>query len=77
MEADDEILRHCEEHGDIGLLVMGSRGPHWPHKSADSWGASQNVVRHAHCPVLVARSWGCSGIQVANFLAEAQRRRIW
>jgi nucleotide-binding universal stress UspA family protein len=25
-DADDEILRHCEEDPDIGLLVMGSRG---------------------------------------------------
>jgi nucleotide-binding universal stress UspA family protein len=54
-DADDEILRHCEEHGDIGLLVMGSRGL-GPIKRRLMGSVSESVVRHAHCPVLVARS---------------------
>jgi nucleotide-binding universal stress UspA family protein len=54
-DPDDEILRHCEEHGDIGLLVMGSRGL-GPIKRRLMGSVSESVVRHASCPVLVARS---------------------
>jgi nucleotide-binding universal stress UspA family protein len=54
-DADDEILRHCEEEGDIGLLVMGSRGL-GPIKRRLMGSVSESVVRHARCPVLVARS---------------------
>ena len=54
-DADDEILRHCEEDGDIGLLVMGSRGL-GPIKRRLMGSVSESVVRHARCPVLVARS---------------------
>jgi nucleotide-binding universal stress UspA family protein len=54
-DPDDEILRHCEEHGDIGLLVMGSRGL-GPIKRRLMGSVSESVVRHARCPVLVARS---------------------
>jgi nucleotide-binding universal stress UspA family protein len=54
-DPDDEILRHCEEHPDIGLLVMGSRGL-GPIKRRLMGSVSESVVRHARCPVLVARS---------------------
>jgi nucleotide-binding universal stress UspA family protein len=54
-DPDDEILRHCEEHGDFGLLVMGSRGL-GPIKRRLMGSVSESVVRHARCPVLVARS---------------------
>src|SRR5918994_5492051 len=54
-DPDDEILRHCEEHGEIGLLVMGSRGL-GPIKRRLMGSVSESVVRHASCPVLVARS---------------------
>jgi nucleotide-binding universal stress UspA family protein len=54
-DADDEILRHCEEDGDIGLLVIGSRGL-GPIKRRLMGSVSESVVLHASCPVLVARS---------------------
>ena len=54
-DPDEEILRHCEEHGDFGLLVMGSRGL-GPIKRRLMGSISENVVRRARCPVLVARS---------------------
>src|SRR5215211_8064494 len=54
-DPDDEILRFCEEQGDVGLLVMGSRGL-GPVKRRLMGSVSESVVRHAHCPVLVARS---------------------
>ncbi len=52
---DDEILRFCEEHGDFGLIVIGSRGL-GPIKRRLMGSVSESVVRHAHCPVLVART---------------------
>jgi nucleotide-binding universal stress UspA family protein len=52
---DDEILRFCEEQGDFGLIVMGSRGL-GPIKRRLMGSVSESVVRHAPCPVLVARS---------------------
>jgi nucleotide-binding universal stress UspA family protein len=54
-DPDDEILRHCEEHGDFGLLVMGSRGL-GPIKRRLIGSVSESIIRHASCPVLVARS---------------------
>jgi nucleotide-binding universal stress UspA family protein len=54
-DPDDEILRFCEEQGDFGLLVLGSRGL-GPIKRRLMGSVSESVVRHAHCPVLVARS---------------------
>ena len=54
-DPDDEILRFCEEQGEFGLLVMGSRGL-GPVKRRLMGSVSESVVRHAHCPVLVARS---------------------
>ena len=54
-DPDDEILRFCEEHGDFGLIVMGSRGL-GPIKRRLMGSVSESVVRHARCPVLVARS---------------------
>jgi nucleotide-binding universal stress UspA family protein len=54
-DPDDEILRFCEEQGDFGLLVMGSRGL-GPVKRRLMGSVSESVVRHAHCPVLVART---------------------
>ena len=54
-DPDDEILRFCEEHGDFGLIVIGSRGL-GPVKRRLMGSVSESVVRHAHCPVLVART---------------------
>jgi len=54
-DPDDEILRFCEGQGEFGLLVMGSRGL-GPVKRRLMGSVSESVVRHAHCPVLVARS---------------------
>jgi nucleotide-binding universal stress UspA family protein len=54
-DPDDEILRFCEEQGDFGLIVMGSRGL-GPIKRRLMGSVSESVVRHAHCPVLVART---------------------
>jgi nucleotide-binding universal stress UspA family protein len=54
-DPDDEILRFCEEHGDFGLIVIGSRGL-GPIKRRLMGSVSESVVRHAHCPVLVART---------------------
>jgi nucleotide-binding universal stress UspA family protein len=54
-DPDDEILRFCEEYGDFGLIVIGSRGL-GPVKRRLMGSVSESVVRHAHCPVLVART---------------------
>jgi nucleotide-binding universal stress UspA family protein len=54
-DPDDEILRFCDEQGDVGLIVMGSRGL-GPIKRRLMGSVSESVVRHAHCPVLVARA---------------------
>jgi len=54
-DPDDEILRFSDEQGGFGLLVMGSRGL-GPIKRRLMGSVSESVVRHAHCPVLVARS---------------------
>jgi nucleotide-binding universal stress UspA family protein len=54
-DPDDEILRFSEQHGDFGLIVMGSRGL-GPVKRKLMGSVSESVVRHAHCPVLVART---------------------
>jgi nucleotide-binding universal stress UspA family protein len=54
-DPDDEILRFCEEQGDFGLIIMGSRGL-GPIKRRLLGSVSESVVRHAHCPVLVART---------------------
>ena len=54
-DPDDEILRFCEEQGDFGLIVMGSRGL-GPIKRRLMGSVSESVVRHAQCPVLVART---------------------
>ena len=54
-DPDDEILRFSEEQGDFGLIVMGSRGL-GPIKRRLMGSVSESVVRHAHCPVLVART---------------------
>ena len=54
-DPDEEILRFCEEQGDFGLLVVGSRGL-GPIKRRLMGSVSESVVRHAHCPVLVART---------------------
>jgi nucleotide-binding universal stress UspA family protein len=53
-DPDDEILRFCEEQGDFGLIVIGSRGL-GPIKRRLMGSVSESVVRHAPCPVLVAR----------------------
>jgi nucleotide-binding universal stress UspA family protein len=53
-DPDEEILKFCEEQGGFGLLVMGSRGL-GPIKRRLMGSVSESVVRHAHCPVLVAR----------------------
>jgi nucleotide-binding universal stress UspA family protein len=54
-DPDDEILRFTEEQGDFGLIVIGSRGL-GPVKRRLMGSVSESVVRHAHCPVLVART---------------------
>jgi nucleotide-binding universal stress UspA family protein len=54
-DPDDEILRFCEEQGDFGLIVMGSRGL-GPIKRRLIGSVSESVIRHAQCPVLVTRS---------------------
>jgi nucleotide-binding universal stress UspA family protein len=54
-DPDEEILRFCEEQGNFGLIVMGSRGL-GPIKRRLMGSVSESVVRHAHCPVLVART---------------------
>jgi nucleotide-binding universal stress UspA family protein len=54
-DPDDEILRFCDEQGEFGLIVMGSRGL-TRIKRVVMGSVSESIVRHAHCPVLVARS---------------------
>ncbi len=54
-DPDDEILRFCDEQGGFGLIVMGSRGL-TRIKRVVMGSVSESIVRHAHCPVLVARS---------------------
>ena len=54
-DPDDEILRFCDEEGGFGLIVMGSRGL-TRIKRVVMGSVSESIVRHAHCPVLVARS---------------------
>ena len=54
-DPDDEILRFCDEEGGFGLIVMGSRGLSRI-KRVVMGSVSESIVRHAHCPVLVARS---------------------
>jgi nucleotide-binding universal stress UspA family protein len=54
-DPDEEILKFCEEQDGFGLIVMGSRGL-GPIKRRLMGSVSESVVRHAHCPVLVARS---------------------
>ena len=54
-DPDEEILKFCEEQGGFGLIVMGSRGL-GPIKRRLMGSVSESVVRHAHCPVLVARN---------------------
>jgi nucleotide-binding universal stress UspA family protein len=54
-EPDEEILKFCDEQGGYGLIVMGSRGL-GPIKRRLMGSVSESVVRHANCPVLVARS---------------------
>jgi nucleotide-binding universal stress UspA family protein len=49
-----EIVALAEEIG-AGLIVMGSRG-HGGIRRALMGSVSDSVVRHAHCPVLVARA---------------------
>ena len=54
-DPDEEILKFCEEQDGFGLVVMGSRGL-GPIKRRLLGSVSESVVRHAQCPVLVARS---------------------
>lgn len=51
---DVEIVRLAEEL-DAGLIVLGSSGS-GPLKRANVGSVAESVVRHAHCPVLVART---------------------
>jgi nucleotide-binding universal stress UspA family protein len=53
---DSEIVELAEEI-DSGLVVIGSRGQ-GPLKRTLLGSVSTSVVRHAHCPVLVARGEG-------------------
>jgi nucleotide-binding universal stress UspA family protein len=52
-KADHEIVALAEEIG-AGLIVMGSRGRSGIRRALMG-SASDSVVRHAHCPVLVVR----------------------
>ena len=52
---DEEILKFCDEQGGFGLIVRGSRGL-GPIKRRLMGSVSESLVRHSHCPVLVARS---------------------
>jgi len=52
---EEEILKFCDEQSGFGLIVMGSRGL-GPIKRRLMGSVSESVVRHAQCPVLVARS---------------------
>jgi nucleotide-binding universal stress UspA family protein len=52
---EEEILKFCDEQGGFGLIVMGSRGL-GPIKRRLMGSVSEGLVRHSHCPVLVARS---------------------
>jgi nucleotide-binding universal stress UspA family protein len=52
---DEEILKFCDEQGGFGLIVMGSRGL-GPIRRRLMGSVSESIVRHAQCPVLVARS---------------------
>jgi nucleotide-binding universal stress UspA family protein len=52
---DEEILKFCDEQGGFGLIVMGSRGL-GPIKRRLMGSVSESVVRHAQCPVLLART---------------------
>jgi nucleotide-binding universal stress UspA family protein len=54
-DPDEEILKFCEEQDGFGLIVMGSRGL-GPIKRRLIGSVSESVIRHAHIPVLVARS---------------------
>jgi nucleotide-binding universal stress UspA family protein len=51
---DEEILKLCDEQGDFGLIVMGSRGL-GPIRRRLMGSVSESVIRHARCPVLVVR----------------------
>ena len=51
----EEIIKFCEEQGGFGLIVLGSRGL-GPIMRRLIGSVSESVVRHAQCPVLVARS---------------------
>jgi nucleotide-binding universal stress UspA family protein len=53
---DAEIVKLAEEIG-AGLIVMGSRGLGGIRRALIG-SVSDSVVRHAHCPVLVARAGG-------------------
>lgn len=54
-DPDEEILRFCDEQGGFGLIVVGSRGLSTM-KRMVMGSVSESIVRHAPCPVLVARS---------------------
>jgi nucleotide-binding universal stress UspA family protein len=56
-EKRDEAIVHLAEDIDAGLIVMGSRG-FGGMKRALMGNVADSVVRHAHCPVLVARPTG-------------------
>jgi nucleotide-binding universal stress UspA family protein len=53
-ERRDEAIVHLAEEIDADLIVIGSRG-FGGLKRALPGNVADSVVRHAHCPVLVAR----------------------
>src|SRR5215207_6285121 len=57
-EAAKEIVEVAEELG-VGLVVLGGRG-HGRIRRALMGSVSMGVLRHAHCSVLIARSYGPS-----------------
>lgn len=56
---DEEIVRLAEELG-AGVVVVGGRGS-GPFRRAELGSVSDSIVRHANCPVLVARGEEASG----------------
>ncbi len=53
-ERSDEAIIHLAEELGAGLIVMGSRGLGGVRRSLMG-SVSDSVVRHAHCPVMIAR----------------------
>jgi nucleotide-binding universal stress UspA family protein len=53
-EWPDQAIIHVAEELGVGLIVMGSRGLGGVRRALMG-SASDSVVRHAHCPVMIVR----------------------